>query len=103
MKKLLFISIILMLASFSAYAQQENQPCGTEVPSQQWEDNFQQLISEFKSNQQNKKSSYTIPVIFHIIHDGQSVGTYPNLPQGQINSQIIVLNQDFSGTAYNTT
>ena len=103
MKIFLFISTTIILASLSAYAQQENQPCGTEVPSQAWEDNFQQLISEFESLQPNKKSSssYTIPVIFHIIHDGQPIGAYPNLSQGQINSQILVLNQDFSGNAYN--
>ncbi len=103
MKIFLFISTTIILASLSAYAQQENQPCGTEVPSQVWEDSFQQLINEFEASQQNKKSasSYTIPVIFHIIHDGQSIGTYPNLSQGQINSQILVLNQDFSGNAYN--
>lgn len=103
MKIFLLISTTIILASLSAYAQQENQPCGTEVPSQAWEDNFQQLISEFDATQQNKKSSssYTIPVIFHIIHDGQPIGTYPNLSQGQINSQILVLNQDFSGNAYN--
>ncbi len=85
------------------YAQQDNQTCITEVPSQHWENHFQQVISEFKSNEKHKNSSsfYTIPVLFHIIHGGETVGTYPNLAQGQINSQLVVLNQDFSGTAYN--
>lgn len=102
MKKVLKI-IILTLSSFSVHAQQDNQTCVAEVPSQHWENHFQQLISEFKSNEKHKNSSsfYTIPVIFHIIHGGETVGTYPNLTQGQINSQLVVLNQDFSGTAYN--
>lgn len=47
-----------------------------------------------------KKTSvvYNIPVIFHIIHSGQSVGSGYNISQAQINSQIITLNQDFRKT-----
>ncbi|MBS1637933.1 MAG: T9SS type A sorting domain-containing protein [Bacteroidetes bacterium] len=41
---------------------------------------------------------YTIPVIFHIIHSGQSVGSGYNISQAQINSQLTILNQDYSKT-----
>jgi gliding motility-associated-like protein len=37
----------------------------------------------------------TIPVVFHIIHDGEPVGVERNISQAQINSQITVLNEDF--------
>lgn len=36
-----------------------------------------------------------IPVIVHVVHDGEAVGTGTNLSQAQINSQIEVLNEDF--------
>lgn len=37
----------------------------------------------------------TLPVIFHIINNGESVGTGTNLSQAQVNSQFDVLNEDF--------
>lgn len=40
----------------------------------------------------------TIPVIFHIIHNGDNVGSGENLSQAQINSQLDVLNEDFRRT-----
>lgn len=103
--KNLFITVLTLwgLTSYT-YAQQDNQPCGTEIPSIQWENEFQKIITDYKTNQQSNKgagSVYTIPIIFHVIHSGQSVGTFPNLNQGQINSQITVLNQDFSGAGLN--
>jgi hypothetical protein len=38
---------------------------------------------------------YQIPVVVHVIHDGQPIGTYPNISKAQIQSQIDVLNVDF--------
>jgi hypothetical protein len=37
----------------------------------------------------------TIPVVVHIIHDGDAIGQSENIADGQILSQITVLNQDF--------
>mgnify|MGYP005843428949 CR=1 FL=1 len=80
--------------------------CGTIAPPLEWEEQFQKLIEEFKKNHPDLASgkvsaNYVIPVVFHIIHGGQPVGTYPNLAQGQVNSQVTVLNQDFAGTGLN--
>jgi len=41
---------------------------------------------------------YTIPVVFHIIHSGQNVGTSYNISQAQVNSQVTILNQDYRKT-----
>lgn len=41
---------------------------------------------------------YTIPVIFHIIHNGEAVGTGSNISQAMVNSQLQVLNEDFSAS-----
>ena len=104
-KKILTI-ISFLLFIITIHAQQENQSCGTSVPSEVWENEFQKLISEFKTDQKTKKqfsTVYTIPIIFHVIHSGQPIGTFPNISQGQINSQITVLNQDFSGNGFNSS
>ena len=41
-------------------------------------------------------ANYIIPIIFHIISDGDPVGTAPNLSAAQINQQILQLNKDFA-------
>ena len=40
--------------------------------------------------------NYIIPIIFHIISDGDAVGTAPNLSAAQINQQMLQLNKDFA-------
>lgn len=40
-------------------------------------------------------------MIFHIIHGGETVGVFPNITAQQVNSQIAVLNQDYTGTGVN--
>lgn len=37
----------------------------------------------------------TIPVVVHIMHAGVAIGTYPNITDAQVMSQIDVLNKDF--------
>ena len=41
-------------------------------------------------------TNYVIPIIFHIISNGDAVGTAPNLSAAQINQQILQLNKDFA-------
>lgn len=84
-----------------------NRGCGTGVPDLAWEMQFQKQIQEYlaantMSNGKIQAANYTIPVIIHVIHTGQAVGTYPNLQQGQLNSQIAVLNADYGGTGFNS-
>ncbi|MFN9983508.1 MAG: hypothetical protein ACK53Y_26515, partial [bacterium] len=95
-----------MLFVLTIYAQKESQNCGAEIPTDLWENEFQHLIYEYKQrhNHQIKSDTvYTIPIIFHVIHGGQTIGTFPNISQDQINSQITVLNQDFSGNGFNSS
>lgn len=78
--------------------------CATGQPSAEWDAWFNKEVEKFKAAQATGKTqalNYTIPVIVHVIHGGQAVGTFPNLAQGQVNSQITVLNQDFGGTGLN--
>jgi len=106
--KILFLFLSLYSFSVSAQAQQMNNFCGTEIPSQQWENIFAEYVKEFRRTHKFQNGDqfveYTIPVIFHVLHSGQPIGSFPNIVPGQITSQITVLNQDFSGTgfSYNT-
>lgn len=38
---------------------------------------------------------YRIPVVVHVVHNGEPVGTGPNISSAQVRSQIEVLNEDF--------
>lgn len=49
---------------------------------------------------------YQIPVVFHVIHNGEALGTGTNIPDSRITSQVKILNEDYrrkEGTnGYNT-
>ncbi|MFN5182407.1 MAG: zinc-dependent metalloprotease [Bacteroidota bacterium] len=106
MRSKLLIIISLWLFGLTIHAQHANQFCFTAPPFDSWEIQFQKLVSDYQNNHKSQKQSsiiYTIPIIFHVIHSGQSIGTFPNISQGQINSQLTVINQDFSGNGYNSS
>lgn len=55
-----------------------------------------QTIQEYRSGLRPKNNTiYTIPVVVHIIHKGEAVGTGSNISDAQIYSAINALNQDF--------
>jgi hypothetical protein len=41
-------------------------------------------------------STFQVPVVVHVIHNGEAVGAGKNIPDAQILSQISVLNKDFN-------
>ncbi len=55
------------------------------------------LIQRFQKNPQNNKSGSVleIPVVVHIIHTGQSIGTGANISMTQINSAITRMNDRY--------
>lgn len=55
------------------------------------------LIAEQQNNPNAKLAAtlYTIPVVVHVIHNGEPIGVGSNISDAQILSQIDVLNQDF--------
>jgi hypothetical protein len=78
--------------------------CGTPPPSAEWDAWFNKEVEKYIAANATSKiqTAYTIPVVFHIIHTGQAVGSYPNLAQGQVNSQVTVLNQDYASAGLNS-
>lgn len=63
-----------------------------------FEQDLQNNIKAYKERLRTSRTQaviYTIPVIVHIIHNGEPVGTGPNITAAQVQSQIDVLNEDF--------
>lgn len=61
-------------------------------------EDFELWMSKMIENRNAQRSAgvvYTVPLVFHIIHNGESEGTGSNISQAQVNSQITVLNEDF--------
>lgn len=46
-------------------------------------------------NGETTNSLITIPVVFHVIHNGDVIGTDENIPDAQLLAQLQVLNEDF--------
>jgi len=94
-----FILIWLLFVGGFAISQDR---CGT--PSQPFleEQKFENwmLQKKFEKSLQLRVSSeeavvYTLPVVVHIIHNGESVGIGGNLSEAKIQEQIDILNEDF--------
>ena len=119
MKKSL-LPILFLLFQLNLYAQNVER-CGTMEadsalrqaqglpPLEDFENWLQAKIAVYKAYgeyQAGLRNVITIPIIFHIIHNGDAVGSNENISQAQVNSQIDVLNEDFRkalGTpGYNT-
>lgn len=63
-----------------------------------FEEEFSKLKSDYlerKMIQRSENTVITIPVIVHVIHNGETIGTGPNISAAQVQSQIEVLNEDF--------
>lgn len=48
-----------------------------------------------QGTQRTQAAPYKIPVVVHVIHNGEPIGTGTNISDAQILSQITVLNEDF--------
>jgi len=111
--------LILLSLSFSAYAQNEIRSaintdniirCGADeynarllqqnpdmMGSEVFEKKLARKIAEQKANSNNKSAMVvvTIPVVIHILHNGEPIGTGQNISDAQAISQITVLNEDY--------
>ncbi|GIW61110.1 MAG: peptidase [Patescibacteria group bacterium] len=120
MRGIAIIAAFLLLGRmWNSYAQQQKTalpgrnydgivPCETVENQREWElrlgrttseQNFERWLAgqiEAMRKAPYKKATYTIPVIVHIIHDGEAVGSGYNIPKEQVESQIRVLNEDFT-------
>lgn len=95
-----FFTFLFTILCISVYTQE---PCGTKAPSEEWEQLLQTKITEYKNNlatSRIQQTNYVIPVIVHILHNGDAVGSNENIPLEQVRKQIEILNDDFRGQGY---
>ncbi len=106
MKKLVLITLAGVIAGSALFAQNTNIPakvirnCGTEILSEDYEKWIQPLIEKQQKEAALSKAAgvntvFTIPVVFHVIHNGSAVGSSYNISDAQILSQLAVLNEDY--------
>lgn len=108
MKKIFTTLSLSTLVFFSSIAQDSNssqnhiRKCGSTQVSPSYEEAFQGMMKKHQQFANGKKASvvYNIPIIFHIIHNGQAVGTSATVPSRNlnasfINSQLATLNADY--------
>lgn len=56
------------------------------------------IMAEFESGERSAPPVYTIPVVFHVIHKGEGVGSGTNISDAQLQSAIEALNRDYRRT-----
>jgi len=78
------------------YEDHQREELNTET-REQFETWLAQKIKEKKANRSANNTTVviTIPVVVHVIHNGDQLGRNENIPDGQVLSQIEVLNQDY--------
>lgn len=107
-QRILFITTLFLFKSFFSLSQDR---CATvqyeellklknpkKESTAQFEDWLKQHVVSrpLKSGRtQETQATYLIPVVVHVIHNGEAVGTGTNLSIAQIQSQINVLNKDY--------
>ncbi len=116
----LYILLFLFLGT-AAFGQSSLPKCGTmeadsinraKFPGRGTLDDFERVLQQKMSELAKRRPSggiqavLNIPIIVHIVHNGEPVGSGMNISQAQVQSQITVLNEDFRrllGTpGYNT-
>ena len=81
--------------SIIRYEQLLNQQFPNREQSAEFEKWLNSKLKDKRTRLQQEAATYTIPIVVHIIHNGEQVGTGTNLSEAQIISQIQVLNKDF--------
>jgi len=107
-KRFLLLIPLLLAGTFNVIAQER---CGTVAyenllqslnPTRKNTEQFENWMKKkaaearlLKSSGRTSAGPYTIPIVVHIIHNGEAVGTGLNISNAQITAQIAVLNEDF--------
>ena len=90
---------------YEQFIQEKNPKRMTDAQFEYW---IAPLVKHSQSMRTTSQSAgiITIPVVVHVIHNGQEIGTAPNISDAQVQSQIKVLNEDyrkmFGTPGYNT-
>lgn len=109
MKTKVILVAALALTALSATAQKSRNMCGTMSVLEhhiqadpQWQNEWEQYDNFMKSEEENPTPMHRadeviyIPVVFHIVHNGDPIGSGENISDAQVISQIDALNRDFA-------
>jgi hypothetical protein len=108
-QQIIFITALLMVIGRGSFAQERCATVQVEElrhqknprleTDQQFENWLQQKIAQRPMQMQRAQGTanvtYSIPVVVHVIHNGEPIGTGLNISDAQIISQINVMNKDF--------
>jgi hypothetical protein len=102
------VSTAQMQTAVNPNTMPQGRTCGTGILPQQFETWYKSILPAATSNPKGggnneTQSVFNIPVIVHVVHNGQAVGSGPNISQAQVIDQINILNKDFNGTNADTT
>jgi len=80
-----------------AYLRQQYPERATDDQFENWMVNkIEEVRQERLANpNSNRMVVITIPVVVHVVHSGQAIGTAPNITDAQVISQITAMNEDF--------
>jgi hypothetical protein len=102
--KQILTSLALMLA-FAPLFSQDHRTCGAADHFEQMKDldpsfernqeSIERFTENFVTNGAHTRAVVTIPVVFHIVHNGDAVGSSENISDVYINAQLQQLNDDF--------
>jgi zinc-dependent metalloproteinase lipoprotein len=107
MKKI--IACIFILFTFFSVLQAQDQRCANH--DSKAHQRFEQWLAQQRqekelqnaARQERTESTYTIPVVFHVLHKGEALGEGANVSMAQLQSQIDVLNEDYNRQNADTT
>jgi hypothetical protein len=80
---------------YEQFLQEKNPKRRTNEQFETW---LAPLVNKQIASRTNSKTAatiITIPVVVHVVHNGEAIGNAPNISDAQVQSQITVLNQDF--------
>ncbi|MDL5045695.1 M43 family zinc metalloprotease [Oscillatoria amoena NRMC-F 0135] len=67
----------------------------TDAQFEQWLEKKKGLLRQKKEGARQQSGPYQVPVVVHVIHNGEPIGTGRNISDEQILSQLDVINKDF--------
>jgi hypothetical protein len=87
--------IVCFTDEMEKYGQQLSGKTGNQLVFENWISTEQKNNTSAEAFFRTNTIVYNIPVIFHVIHNGEAVGTGRNITKAFIDSQLIQLNNDF--------
>ncbi len=88
----LFVCCSSLIINSQNTAPESPRTCGTKTLPESFEKWLEPLL---KFGSTNNRTVYNIPVVVHVINNGEGIGIGSNISTAQIQSQIQILNEDF--------